>query len=119
MQMLILPQPFAIAGLGTLAYNLTLQLKPEPCADDLFMRFYHVLDSYGVPFEDSDWLFCQELMMEHLYLQAKSILIDLLKRRPAPDVVWLLAHALEKLNESPQSQVQTLQQFVNVEPSFE
>jgi superfamily II DNA helicase RecQ/superfamily I DNA/RNA helicase/tetratricopeptide (TPR) repeat protein len=116
MQLLIALNPFAIAGLGILARKLTLRLKPEPRADDLFIRFYHVLDSYGVPFEDSDWLFCRELMEEHLYLQAKSILIDLVKRKPAPDIIWLLAESLEKLNESPQSQVKTLNHFINVAP---
>ena len=113
-QLLIILKPFTIAGLATLAHTLTLRLKPEPRADDLFVRFYHVLDSYGVPFEDSDWLFCQELMEERLYLSAKSILIDLVKRRPAPDIIWLLAESLEKLNESPQNQVETLHYFINV-----
>ena len=41
-QWLIDLKPFAIAGLGMLAHELTLRLKPEPRDDDLFVRFYHV-----------------------------------------------------------------------------
>ena len=55
-------------------------------------------------------------MEERLYLQAKSILGDLVKRRPAPDIIWLLAEALEKLDETPQSQIETLHQFIDVVP---
>ena len=73
------------------------------------------LDSYGVPFEDSDWLFCQELMEERLYLQAKSILIDLVKRNRPPISSGYLLKSLEKLaTKSPQSQIETLNHFIDV-----
>lgn len=113
-QILIALESYSIAGLGRLAHGLTIRLKPEPREDDLFMRFHHVLHSYGVSCEDSDWLLCQLLMAQHLPRQAKSVLTNLVKLRPTADVIWLLAQTLEDLNESAQNQVAILHDFINI-----
>ncbi len=114
--LLIVLAPYSLAGLGSLAHDLTRRLKPEPREDDLFVRFYHVLDSYNVPFEDSDWLLVQEMMAEKLYVQARSILTDLIKRRSTPDSLWLLARAHVELKETPHRQIEALQCFINAAP---
>ncbi len=104
--------PFSLSGITSLAHQVTLRWVPAPRNDDLVIRFYHVLDSYGVPFEDSDWLFAQELIVEGLYIQAKSVLADLVRQRSTPDRLWLLATAMWNRKDLAQDQIKVLYQFV-------
>ncbi len=110
--LLIYLAPFSLSGLTSLAQQVTLRWVPAPRDDDLVIRFYHVLDSYGVPFEDSDWLFAQELIVEGLYIQAKSVLADLVKQRSTPDRLWLLAIAMWNRKDPVEEQIKVLYQFV-------
>lgn len=111
-QLLIYLAPFSLPGLAALAHQVTLRWVVAPRNDDLVIRFYHVLDSYSVPFEDSDWLFVQELMLEGLYIQVKSVLSALVKQRPAPERLWLLAEAMWHRHDPAQEQIEILHQFI-------
>src|SRR5260370_24396356 len=104
--------PFSLSGLTTLAHQVTLRWVVAPRNDDLVIRFYHVLDSYGVPFEDSDWLFVQELMLEGLYIQVKSVLSDLVKQRPTSEGLLLLAEAMCHRHDPAQEQIEILHQSI-------
>jgi len=50
-QLLIHLAPFSLPGLTSLAHQVTLRWVLTPRNDDLVIRLYHTLDSYGVPFE--------------------------------------------------------------------
>ena len=53
-------------------------------------------------------------MEERLYLSAKSILIDLVKTKTSPRYHMATCRFSGKLNEPPQSQIETLHHFMNV-----
>ncbi|HVB25336.1 MAG TPA: RecQ family ATP-dependent DNA helicase [Ktedonobacteraceae bacterium] len=111
-QLLIYLAPFSLSGLASLAHQVTVRWVVAPREDDLVIRFYHVLDSYNVPFEDSDWLFAQELMLEGLYIQAKPILVELVKLRLTAERLWLLATAMWHRHDSAQEQIEILYRFI-------
>lgn len=111
-QLLIYLAPFSLTGLTSLAHQVTQRWVVSPRDDDLVVRFYHVLDSYNVPFEDSDWLFAQELMVEGLYVQAKPILAELVKIRPTTERLWLLATAMWHRHDPAHAQVEVLRKYI-------
>ena len=111
-QLLIYLASFSLPGLEALAHRVTADWVVAPRDDDLVIRFYHVLDSYSVPFETSDWLFAQELMIEGLYIQAKSVLSDLVEQHSTSESLWLLATAMWYQHSPAQKQIAILHQFI-------
>src|SRR5712692_7853388 len=111
-QLLILLAPLSPAGLTELAHRVTLHWEPSLPDDDLGIRLYHVLETYGVPFDDADWLFAGELMTRGLYIQVKSILVDLVRQRPSPDRLWFLARAMEGRGDPAREQIEVLRRFL-------
>ena len=111
-QLLIYLSSFSIPGLAALAHQVTLRWVITPRNDDMVIRFYHVLEAYNVPYEDADWLFAQELMHEGLYIQVKSVLVDLVKLHSTLDRLWLLATAMWHRHDPLREQIDVLHQFI-------
>lgn len=112
-QLLILLAPFSLTGLTALAHQITLRWVVTRRNDDLVIRFYHILKWYNVPYEDGDWLFAQELVLDGLYIQAKSILSDLVTLHPMPERLWLLAKAMWHCHDPEQEQIEILHRFID------
>lgn len=114
--LLIRLERFAVAGLGSLAQQLAMRLKPELRTDDLFTDFYLALDSYGVSSEVANWLYAQILVLEQKYTDAHPLLTTLAEQRPTPDVLWLRIKVLEQTHVKPSELIQALRQFIEFIP---
>jgi signal transduction histidine kinase/tetratricopeptide (TPR) repeat protein len=104
--------PYSLSGLASLAHQITLSLVPTRKNDSLIYRFCDVWDAYGVPDEDVDWLFARQLMVDEMYLQARSILFQLVKTHATPDSLWMLTIAMEHCDNPASEQIDVLHQFI-------
>jgi len=111
-QLLIHLAPYSLPSLSPLAHQITLRLAPTRRSDRLIYRFCDVLDAYDVPDEDIDWLFARQLMVDEMYLQARSILFQLVKTHATPDSLWMLGIAMEHCDNPAHEQIDILHQFI-------
>ena len=103
--------PYSLPGLASLAYRVTLGLVPNRKNDRLIYRFCDVWDAYDIPDEDVDWLFAQQLMVDEMHLQARSVLFQLVKTHATPDRLWMLSIAMEHCDNPASEQIDVLHQF--------
>jgi RecQ family ATP-dependent DNA helicase len=111
-QLLIHLAPFSLSGLSSLAYEVTRRWVPVASNNDLIYRFNDVVDVYGVPDEDADWLFARQLVADGLLIQARPTLSNLVKTHPTPDGLWLLATVLKQCNTPVMEQMAVLWKFM-------
>jgi len=111
--------PYSLPGLSSLAHQVTSRWVPAQQNNDSAYRLYDVLDIYDVPDEDADWLFARQLMQDGLYVQAKSVLDELVNTHPLPDYLWMLAEAMKQCQYSIEEQLHILRKFIALAPSFD
>ncbi|HVB23446.1 MAG TPA: DEAD/DEAH box helicase [Ktedonobacteraceae bacterium] len=103
-----------LAGFENLVNTIVEKWSVEPRSDDLAVRLYQSLPTYGVPQEKANWLLARAYVARREYDRAEPLLQKLADIQPVPDTLWLLAKVCNVLQRPPQVLLETLLKFTRI-----